>query len=138
MRARSYEESLRVQAPIREGLIWMMTVVGKAPLQSTTQLWMMREPPSVSGKVITISHPVSDAYPLERQIGERRRRLADCEARMFTALEKDDIVADHCENSGEKRSSEPASDDGDLTRLLHAVHPWQVIRRCSRPVRLTT
>ena len=117
MRARRDEEALRVEPAIGERLIRMMPVVREAALQPAAKLREMREPASVRGELIAVRQPVANPEPLERQVGERRRRLTDREARMRAALEKHDIVAEHREHARQQRSGEPAADDGNLAAI---------------------
>ena len=75
----------------------MMPIERESALQPAAKLREMREPATVSRKLITVVQSVSKPDSLQREIGERRRRFTDREARMSAALEQYDVVPEHGE-----------------------------------------
>ena len=101
----------------------MMAVVREPALEPAPQLGQMRQPSSVRREVVAVGQPVACRQPLQRQVGQRSRGLADREARVRPALEQHDVVAEHREHARQQRSGEPAPDDRHLARSRHAGTP---------------
>src|SRR6476646_5558150 len=80
--ARCNEQSLRIEAPIVERLVRMVTIKSEAALEAATKLGEMFEPPPMSREVVAVLKTVSNSNPLERQVGQRRRRLTNRKAWM--------------------------------------------------------
>ena len=60
---------------------------------------MMFEPAPVRSEAVAVREPVADSDPLERQVGERSRRLADREPRMCAALEQHHVIPENREHA---------------------------------------
>src|SRR5947209_4726569 len=75
-------ETLGLQSIIGEWLTRMVPVEGEPALQAASKVWVVRKPPTMCRQPIAIGQAIPSPYPLERQIGERRGRLADGESRM--------------------------------------------------------
>ena len=108
------EQAFRFETTIVKLSAGVMPVESETAFQATAKMRILREPPSVSGQCITIIESVAQADSLQRQVGERRRRFTDCKPGVRAALEENNIVANGCKNSGEKRAGKPATYDRDL------------------------
>src|SRR5689334_10436172 len=80
---------------------------------------------------------VTIAEPREREVRERRRRLADRKTGMGSPLQKHDVIADDPEHARQQGSGKAATDDSDLARFHYvAPHALQSMRGSVRPLRL--
>src|ERR1041385_7676031 len=89
----------------------VMAVEREAALESASQLGEARDPAAVRREVIAVVQAVAAGEALEREVGERRARLADREARVRAALEQDDVVPLHGQDPREQGAREPRADD---------------------------
>jgi len=100
--ARGNEEALDVRAALGEWASVVVAIEGEATLQPAAELGEARDPAAVRGEVVAIIQSVAAGEPLEREVGERRARLADREAGMGAPLEQDDVVSLHGEDAREQ------------------------------------
>src|SRR5690242_9278963 len=84
-RTRRNQESLGVEPAISERFARMVSVEGESSLEAAANLGIAREPAAVRRHVVAVGEAVAKPKALERQIGERCRRLTDSEARMSAA-----------------------------------------------------
>src|SRR5437762_116956 len=88
----------------------------KSAFQPAAQFGEACDPAAVRGEVVAIIQTVAPGEPLEREIRQRRTRLADREARVGPALEQYDVMPLDGEDAREQRAGEAAADD----RYAHA------------------
>ena len=112
-------------------------VEGEAALQAPAQLREGAQPAAVGGERVQVGQVVAAGQPLERQVGERRRGLAEREARVAAALEEHHAVAQPGEDAGQDRAGEARADDRDVAALAHAApQAAQATRGSAAPPRL--
>ncbi len=69
-----------------------MAIERESALQPALQLGEAGDPPPVRREIVAIVQAVAPPQALQREIGERRARLADRETWMGAALEQHDVV----------------------------------------------
>src|SRR4029079_6521011 len=97
----------------------MMAKKRDTALQSSAQLRICAHPSPVSCELIAVVEAVPLRESLQRKACERRSRLTDCKSRTIDALQDDYSVTVNSEDTSEKRSGKPASDNCNFTRVLH-------------------
>src|ERR1051325_10664650 len=111
IRARGDEQALRAQPVIGKGPAGVMAIKREAALETASQLGEARDPAAVRREVIAVVQAVAPREALEREVGERRARLADREARVRAALEQDDVVPLYGQDPREQGARERRADD---------------------------
>src|SRR6266508_113248 len=142
IRARGNKQPLRARAVADERAPGVMTIEREPTLQPAAQRREPGDPAAVSRESVAIVQPVATRQPLQREIRERRARLADREARMRPPLEQDDVVPLHGEHTREQRAGEAAADDryahagqgirGGGSGLVLRFIVWMRATRCGR------
>src|SRR5438552_16728309 len=94
-----------------------MAIERKSAFQPAAQFGEACDPAAVRGEVVAIIQTVAAREPLEREIRQRRTRLADCEARVGPALEQCDVMPLDGEDAREQRAGEAAADN----RYAHEI-----------------
>src|SRR5438067_11725991 len=102
MKACRNEQSLGITAATGKRLIRVMSIECETALQPSTKIGKMFEPAAVRCKLIAIVQAVTQPNALERKVRERRRRFTDCKSRMRSALEENDLVAEHGEHASKQ------------------------------------
>src|SRR5438552_4852237 len=107
-----------------------MAIERKSAFQPAAEFGEACDPAAVRGEVVAIIQTVAAREPLEREIRQRRTRLADCEARVGPALEQCDVMPLDGEDAREQRAGEAAADN----RYAHAeqgvgVGGWGLVLR---------
>src|SRR4029077_6005563 len=108
---------LRPQSGMGEVTSRVVPIEREAALQTPPQLGEARDPAAVGREIVAIVQTVAARQTLQREIGERRARLADREPRVCAALEQGDVMSLDREDAGEQRAGKAAADD----RYAHAV-----------------
>src|SRR6266480_4802127 len=88
-----------------------MAIERKSAFQPAAQFGEACDPAAVRGEVVAIIQTVAPGEPLEREIRQRRTRLADREARVGPALEQYDVMPLDGEDAREQRAGETAADN---------------------------
>src|SRR5204862_8293882 len=86
-----------------------MAIERKSAFQPAAQFGEACDPAAVRGEVVAIIQTVAPGEPLEREIRQRRTRLADREARVGPALEQYDVMPLDGEDAREQRAGETAA-----------------------------
>src|SRR5438093_4500956 len=129
---RGDEQTFRAQSGIGERASGVVAVEREAAFQPAAELGETGDPAAVRGEIVAIVQSIATGEPLEREVRQRRARLADREARMGPALEQDDIMPLDGEDAREQRAGEAAADDG----YAHAGQCTAGSRRPQRFMRL--
>ena len=79
-----------------------MAIERESALQPPLQLGEAGDPPAVRREIVAIVEAVPPRQTLQREIGERRARLADREARMRAPFQQHDIVPLYREHAREQ------------------------------------
>ena len=118
--------------PGREGLARFVLVEAEAPLESTAHLRQPAAPAAVGGEVPEVVEAVAHRQPLEGEVGERRRRLAERKPRMAAPLQQQHVPAFGMKRPRQDRTGEAPAGNHDLAPLdVIPVSPPLSVRRPS-------
>ena len=118
VRARRDEEPPFVLGAVRVALPPPVAVKGEPPFEAAGELGMLLAPSPPGGERFELRQAVIARQALERDRGERRRRLAKREARMAAAFEEDDAAAAASQEPGEERAREARAGHGDVEPFI--------------------
>src|SRR5204863_3268440 len=113
IRARGDQQSLGLEAIVRELFVGMVPVKRESALQPAAKVQQMLQPPPVRRELVAVGQAVSLRDSLERKVRQRRRGFSDRKARVRGSLDEYDVPAELREDAGEQRAREAAADDGD-------------------------
>src|SRR6185312_6095771 len=99
----------------------VVAIEREATLEATPNIRMMLQPPSMRREAMTVRHVIATREALERQVRERRRRLAKRKSWMGSSLEQHHVAAQPSEHARHDGAGESAADDGDLTAFGHRI-----------------
>ena len=122
VRARCHQQLPRMLAIVRERLAEAVEVEREPALEAAADIRARSLPRAPFREHADLRQVVAVGELLDQQVGQRRRRFADGEARMASALDQHDAFSRAPQAQRHQRPGESGADDGDV-RSEH-VSAW--------------